>query len=203
MDQSFRRLTAAFALGAAAAGLALVPTTGTATPITYQVDPKHTHPEFEAEHMNGLSIWRGIFKSTTGTITLDREAQTGTVDITTEVGSVEFGNDELDKRSRAADFFDTDQYPTAHYQGTLVDWVNGTPTAIHGQFTLKGQTHPLDLKIDRFKCLQEPAPKKDVCGADATGTFDRFDWGVDQGKAAGLSGAVTLHIQVEAFDARK
>lgn len=38
----------------------------------FRVDPNHTHPMFEVDHF-GLSLWRGLFKSTTGTVTVDRE----------------------------------------------------------------------------------------------------------------------------------
>ena len=44
-----------------------------AAPATYRVDPNHTHPLFEVDHFGGLSTWRGLFKTTSGTVTLDRE----------------------------------------------------------------------------------------------------------------------------------
>ena len=56
-----------------AAGVAL------ADPVTYQIDPAHTYPSFEADHFGGLSVWRGKFDSSSGTVVLDKEAGTGTV----------------------------------------------------------------------------------------------------------------------------
>ena len=47
-----------------------------AASVTYNIDPDHTHPSFETDHFGGLSVWRGNFKKTTGTITLDKAAQT-------------------------------------------------------------------------------------------------------------------------------
>ena len=38
---------------------------------TYNVDPDHTHPSFEVDHFGGLSVWRGLFKKTTGTVVVD------------------------------------------------------------------------------------------------------------------------------------
>jgi polyisoprenoid-binding protein YceI len=35
---------------------------------TYNIDPTHTYPSFEADHM-GLSVWRGKFDKTSGTVT--------------------------------------------------------------------------------------------------------------------------------------
>ena len=42
-----------------------------AAPTTYNIDPDHTHPAFEVDHFGGLSVWRGNFKKTTGTVVLD------------------------------------------------------------------------------------------------------------------------------------
>ncbi|MFM8463069.1 MAG: YceI family protein, partial [Burkholderiaceae bacterium] len=33
----------------------------------YNIDPSHTYPSFEADHM-GLSVWRGKFTKTSGKI---------------------------------------------------------------------------------------------------------------------------------------
>src|SRR5258708_7139679 len=75
--------------------LAMVSTTALATTVTYTIDPNHTHPSFEADHFNGLSIWRGVFKNTSGTVTVDAAAGTGTVDIDIDMASVDFGHDKL------------------------------------------------------------------------------------------------------------
>src|SRR3546814_5221772 len=32
-----------------------------AAPVRYEMDPAHTYPSFEADHMGGVSVWRGKF----------------------------------------------------------------------------------------------------------------------------------------------
>lgn len=44
------------AAGALAAALSF---SAHAAPATYQFDPSHTYPSFEADHFGGLSVWRG------------------------------------------------------------------------------------------------------------------------------------------------
>lgn len=39
-------------------------TLASAAPVSYTIDPNHTHPEFEADHLGGVSVWRGLFKNT-------------------------------------------------------------------------------------------------------------------------------------------
>ena len=173
-----------------------------AAPVAYQIDPKHTYPSFEADHEDGLSIWRGKFDRTSGTIVLDKAAGQGTVDIVVDMSSVNFGLDAMDKKARSDEMFDIAQFPQATYKGKLEGFANGAPSRVVGELTLHGVTKPLVLKIDSFKCKQDRLVKREVCGADALATFDRSDFGIDRGKKDGFKMAVTLRIQVQAIQAK-
>jgi len=183
------------AVASLAAGAAL------AAPVTYQVDPAHTYPSFAADHFGGLSVWRGKFDSSSGTIVLDREAGTGTVDITVDTASIDFGHAKLNEHTRSAEMFDVQKYPTAVYKGTLTAFKNGAPTEVHGELTLHGVTKPVNLTINSFLCKPTPPANKERCGADASGTINRADFGIDYGEKYGFSMQVKLAIQVEATPA--
>lgn len=176
-----------------AAGAAL------AAPVTYQVDPAHTYPSFSADHFGGLSVWRGKFDSSSGTIVLDKEAQTGTVEITVQTDSIDFGQAKLNEHAKSAEMFDVAKYPTATYKGTLTNFKDGLPTEVRGELTLHGVTKPLNLKIDHFTCKMMPAAMggKERCGADALATFSRADFGINFGDKFGFDMNVKLAIQVE------
>jgi polyisoprenoid-binding protein YceI len=169
-----------------------------ATPTTYQVDPGHTYPSFAADHMGGLSVWRGKFEKSAGTIVLDKEKGTGTVEITVDTSSIDFGHEKLNEHAKGPDLFDVTKYPTATYKGKLVNFKNGAPTQVQGDFTLHGVTKPLTLTINQFLCKPNPMTKKEVCGADASATFNRKDYGLGFGDAYGFKMDVQLAIQVEA-----
>ena len=169
-----------------------------AAPITYAVDPDHTHPSFEVDHFNGLSTWRGIFKHTTGTITMDAQAGTGTVDITIDPATIDLAHDKLNEHVAGPEMLDVAKYPTAKYSGKII-FDKGIPASIQGNLTLHGATKPVNLTIDSFKCMQHPMTKKQVCGADANGTFNRADFGVNYGQQYGFKQDVALRIQVEAI----
>jgi polyisoprenoid-binding protein YceI len=178
--------------------LALTAGWALADPVTYQIDPAHTHPSFEADHFGGLSVWRGRFDKTSGTIVLDRQAGTGSVDVTVDAGSISFGVPKLDEHVKSPEMFDVQKYPTAVYKGKLTGFRNGMPTRVVGEFTLHGVTRPLTLTIDEFKCMDNPMDKKQHCGADARGTINRADYGINYGEKYGFNMAVKLAIQVEA-----
>ena len=156
---------------------------------------------FEADHM-GISIWRGKFNKTEGQVTLDKVAGRGTVDVTIDLTSIDFGHDKLNRWATSPEFFDTAQYPYATYSGRLEGFVEGVPSRVVGDLTLHGVTRPVALKINSFKCIPHPLLKRELCGADALGTFNRHEFGLDAGKPYGFRMDVTLRIQVEAVQAQ-
>jgi len=177
----------------------LMTSVATAAPVKYTIDPNHTYPSFEADHFGGLSTWRGKFNSTSGTIVLDREAGTGSLDVKIDTASIDFGHEKLNEHAKSADMFDVEKYPEATYTGKLTKFVNGAPTEVEGSLTLKGVSKPVKLTIDRFLCKPNPMNKKEVCGANATARINREDFGIDYGKPYGFDMTTVLHIQVEAI----
>ena len=177
--------------------LALAVTSATTASTTYNVDPDHTHPSFEVDHFGGLSTWRGTFKKSSGTVTLDTEARTGTVDVVVDTATVDFAHDKLNEHVSSPEMLDVAKYPTAEYKGKFVEFANGAPTSISGDLTLHGITKPVTLTINSFKCFEHPMLKKQVCGADASGSFNRADFGVNYGQQYGFKQDVLLRIQVE------
>jgi polyisoprenoid-binding protein YceI len=180
--------------------LAITLTVGSASAAEaiYEIDPAHTYPSFEADHM-GMSTWRGKFNRSRGEVRIDRERGTGKVEVTVDTRSIDFGLDAMNESALGDQLFDTAIYPEATYRGTLTDFRDGAPTKVEGTFTLHGVTRPLTLTIDRFKCQPHPLYKRDWCGADAHATFDRSQFGLDAGKEYGFDMNVTLRIQVEAI----
>ena len=170
-----------------------------AAPVTYNIDPNHTYPTFEADHMGGMSMWRGKVNSSSGKITLDKTASTGTVDVTMDMKSIDFGHQGLNDHAQTPDLFDTAKYPTATYTGKLVKFQNGSPTEVEGTLTLHGVTKPVTLKINSFTCKEHPMQKKEFCGADASANINRDEFGINFGQPMGFKMGVTLRISVEAI----
>jgi len=184
-----------------AAMLALVAGSAMADPVTYQIDPAHTYPSFEADHFGGLSVWRGKFDKSSGTIVLDRQQGAGTVEVTVDAASIDFGMPKLNEHAKSDEMFDVAKYPTATYKGKLAGFKDGMPTKVEGEFTLHGVTHPLTLTITQFKCMANPMDKKEHCGADASGSINRADYGISYGDKYGFKMDVKLAIQVEGIRA--
>jgi polyisoprenoid-binding protein YceI len=162
----------------------------------YTIDPQHTFPSFEFSHM-GLSVWRGKFDRSHGEITLDRSAKTGTVTVSIDPASINFGLDIMDDKARSEDFFDVKKYPKASYKG-VVRFEGDQPSAVDGEITLMGVTRPVKLSIKSFRCMPHPMSKKELCGADAEGEVNWSQFGMKWSKyGEGEMGRVLLRIQVE------
>jgi polyisoprenoid-binding protein YceI len=175
---------------------------GMAAPVNYDIDPAHTFPSFEADHM-GISVWRGKINKSSGKVVLDREAGSGSVDIAMDLTSIDFGHDQLNKWAVGKDFFDVKRAGgKAHYRGKLTGFQNGAPTEVQGELTMHGVTQPVTLKLNSFKCIPHPMLKRELCGADAATTINREAFGLTAGKDYGFSMDVALRIQVEAVAAK-
>ncbi|HWW06743.1 YceI family protein [Collimonas sp.] len=168
-----------------------------ATADTYTIDPNHTYPSFTADHM-GISFWRGKFEKTTGTVTLDRAAKTGSVDIRIDPSTIDFGHAKMNEHASGPDMFDVKKYPDVTYKGNSVKFDGDKLVEVDGELTLHGVTKPVKLTINSFKCIQHPMLKREVCGADATAEFNRSDFGINYGVPK-FAPEVKLAIQVEAI----
>jgi polyisoprenoid-binding protein YceI len=165
----------------------------------YNIEPNHTYPSFEADHMGGVSVWRGKFTKTSGSITLDRAAKTGALDITIDANSLDFGLEKMNKHAKSPDMFDVAKFPTVTYKANAIRFDGDKPAEVDGELTLHGVTKPVKLTIKQFKCIQHPMLKKEYCGADAAATFNRSDFGISYGTQMGFNPEVKLAIQVEAI----
>jgi polyisoprenoid-binding protein YceI len=185
----------------AAVALTAIAVSASAAPEKYTIDSGHTYPSFEADHNGGMSIWRGKFNKTSGSITLDTAAKTGSVEVTIDMSSIDFGHDRMNTHAMSADMFDVAKYPTATYKGTISKWNGEAPAEVDGQLTMHGVTRPVKLTLNSFLCKPNTMTRRMTCGADAVGTLNRDEFGVDYGKAMGIRMATKLLISIEAAKA--
>ena len=188
------------------AAFAALPLAAVAAPESFTIDPYHTFPYVDVMHLNTTLI-RGRFDKTTGKMTLDTAAKTGTVEIAVETASVNTGDNERgprprsrDEHLRQADFFNSAEFPRMTFKGTAAKWSGDAPTAVEGQLTLLGVTKPLALAVEGWKCGPDPrtAGKRYMCAANASGQLKRSDFGMNFGLKF-VSDDIRIQFLVEAF----
>ena len=167
-----------------------------AAPETYNIEPSHSLPRFEYSHL-GYSQQLSRFDTISGTITLDRAAKSGSVDVTIDAKSVNTGSTLFNGHIQGEDFFDTAKFPSITFKSTAVKFDADKVASVEGNLTIKGITKPVTLTVNSFLCMPHPMLKKDACGVTATTKVKRTDF--NMGKYAPyVSDEVTLTLPVEA-----
>jgi polyisoprenoid-binding protein YceI len=168
-----------------------------AAPESYTVDPRHTWPVFEVSHF-GFSTQRGRFNKSSGKITLDRAAKSGTVDLVIDTTSIDMGLDKWDEHLKSDEFFDVAKYPTMTFKSTKLVFDGDKVVGAEGNFTLLGVTKPVKLTVSGFRCGPNPIAKKDACGGDVSTTIKRSEFGMKK-FVPNVGDDVKILVPVEAF----
>ncbi len=163
----------------------------------YTIDPTHTFPVFEVNHL-GYSTQHGRFNKTSGKITLDMAAQKGSVDLTIETTSLDMGFPLWDEHVSAEGFLNTAKFPTMTFKSNKLIFKDGKVVAAEGDFTLLGVSKPLTVSVNNFVCGDNPFTKKPMCGANIGGTIKRSDFGMTKYVPA-ISDEIKIHVPVEAY----
>ncbi len=164
---------------------------------SYTLDAAHTRPLFEVRHL-GLSIQHGRFNKATGSIVLDRATKKGSVDISIDAASIDMGSDKWEQHLKSEDFFSVTKYPSISFKSDRLGFEGDALAAVDGQLTMLGVTRPVRLAISHFRCAPDPFSKREACGADATATIKRSEFGMKYAIPA-VADEVLLRIPVEAF----
>lgn len=187
---SFKHLSAALALATLAAGSAL------AAPLTYTVDSSHTYPRFSYSHL-GYSTQLSSFGKTTGSVVLDAQAKTGSVEIVIDTTTVNTGSVDFNGHIQGEDFLDTAKFPKATFKSTKVVFEGDKPASIEGQLTIKGVTKSVTLTVTSFQAANHPMMKVPALGANAFVNIKRSEF--NAGKYAPFVGDdVRIDIAIEA-----
>jgi polyisoprenoid-binding protein YceI len=164
---------------------------------TYRVDPLHTATTFSVTHL-GLSQQRGSFGKTTGMVTLDRAAKTGSIDVTIDAASVTSGSSSREQMLKGEDYFNVAQFPTIVFKATKLKFDGDSLVGCEGELTMRGVTRPVRLSVADFKCAIHPATRKPVCGAEVTTQVKRSEFGMTKNQAS-TSDDVIIAIAIEAI----
>ena len=164
---------------------------------TYSIDPNHTHATFAFQHL-GFSTFYGKVPARAGTIVLDRAAKTGRIEVEFDPKAVATGVPKFEEHLRSADFFEVAKHPTASFKSSRITFENDVPKEVAGALTIKGISRPVTLQVHSFHCADHPMAKVPACGANATASIKRSDYGMEYGLPA-VPDEIKLEIEVEAM----
>ncbi|TGB36853.1 YceI family protein [Mycolicibacterium peregrinum] len=167
---------------------------------TWAIDPVHSSINFSVRHLM-VSKVRGSFQTFSGAITVAEDG-TPSVSATIDVNSIDTRNEQRDAHVRSADFFDADNHPTATFVSTGVR-PDGDDYVVDGDFTLKGVTKPVSLKLE-YNGVNPGMGQGAVAGFEASVVLNRKDFGIDIDMPLETGGTVvgdkvTITLEIEAL----
>lgn len=166
---------------------------------SYQLDPVHSAPSFETEHL-GFSHQVGVFYKSSARVTIDRAAKSGTVDVTIDPASVRTqDSSRLDAIVKGEKYFNVEKYPEITYKSHDIKFDGDRVVSVSGELTMLGVTKPVSLTVDHFRCGANPFNKKPMCGGEATAVIKRSDWGMTAGLPYAPADEVKIRIPIEAY----
>lgn len=168
-----------------------------AAPETFNIDSSHTSANFEITHL-GINTIPGRFDKTTGKIVMDREAKTGSIEADIDVNTINTGYGRRDTLLKSEDYFNAEKFPTITFRATKLRFKGDTLAAADGELTMTGVTKPVTLELESFKCITNPANKREICGAVAKTTIKRADFGMTRASRS-LGEEVKISINLEAI----
>jgi len=164
-------------------------------PGAWEIDPGHTDVAFIGRHFMVTKV-RGRFTDVSGRVVIAPHVDDSTVEVNINMASVESGSEARDEHIKSSELFDVQQFPTASFRSTKVDW-RGISGVVHGDLTIHGVTRPVDLAVTFEGYVRDP------WGGDrgifsARTKVNREDYGITWNVALEAGGLlVSKDIQIE------
>ena len=106
----------------------------------------------------------------------------------------------MSSSQKSPSFFNAREYPTLTFKSEKITFDGDRVVGVDGDLTMIGVTKPVSLKVVNFVCGENPFNKKPMCGAEATATIKRSDWGMTNGLNISNPGdEIKLMIPVEGY----
>ncbi|MGF0115108.1 YceI family protein [Promicromonospora sp. Marseille-Q5078] len=116
-------------------------------PGPWTIDPAHSSVAAVAQHL-GISSVRGRFTQFAGRIDIAPDDVTRSrVEAVISAASIDTGTAMRDAHLRSADFLDVDRFAEITYRSTGLSPAGADRWTVHGELTLHGQAHPVDLDL--------------------------------------------------------
>ena len=148
------------------------------TPGVYSVDPLHSNVDFVARHLVASKV-RGSFSEFSGVITVGESLEASTVEATVQANSITTGNEMRDNHLRSADFLEQEKFPTLTLKSTSITAKDGDDYTLVADLTIRGTTKSVSFDLEYLGTGPSMQDGVSIVGFEATGEFDRRDFGVN------------------------
>ncbi|TCZ69652.1 YceI family protein [Flaviaesturariibacter aridisoli] len=167
----------------------LLSTSGLFAQSTWNVDPVHSNVRFTVSHLV-ISEVEGSFKKFNGSLQSAKPDFTDAkINFSVDVNSINTDNEGRDKHLKGDDFFNAAQYPAMNFTGTSFRKVSGNQYELKGNLSIRNVTKPVVFKVTYGGTVKDPWGNIKA-GFKASGTINRFDYGLKWNSLTEAGGAV-------------
>ena len=170
--------------------------------MAWEIDAVHSHVAFSIRHLM-VSTVRGRFNVVRGKLDIDESNPANSwIEAEVDAASIDTQNEQRDAHLRAADFFDTEKYPTITFKSTKVEHIDGQEYKVTGDLTMHGVTKSVTFDAE-YGGQSNMLHMGLRAGLTAKTKINRKDFGlgwgavVEAGQIA-LGEMVTIEIDLEA-----
>ena len=160
----------------------------------YEFDTAHTQIFFSASHA-GFTTSTGAFVDFDGSFNFDeKDVSQSKVEVTIQTDSIDLNDATWNDHMMGKKWFDVESYPTMVFKSTSVKKTSDKTMDVLGDFTLKGVTKPVTLKVTFNKA--GALFGKEKIGFSAATTIDRTEFGMTA-NASAVGTMIPIRIEVE------
>ncbi|MBF6642181.1 polyisoprenoid-binding protein [Flavobacterium sp. J49] len=156
---------------------------------TWAIDPTHSEIGFKVKHMMFTNV-SGKFNVFEADIQNEEENfETSAIQFTSEVNSINTGNDDRDNHLRSADFFDVENFGKLTFKSSNVKKVNEGEYKISGDLTIKDVTKNITLDAEYSGLMKDPWGNTKI-GLSLNGKINRKEFGLTWNAALETGGVL-------------
>lgn len=141
------------------------------------LDPTHSEIAFKIRHLMVSNVSGNFGTFTASAETEEEDFSTAKISFSTEVASINTGNEQRDGHLQSADFFDAAAYPAISFESTSIEKNGEGAFKLHGHLTVKDVTKPVTLDVELGGIANDPYGNRKA-GFSIEGKINRKDFGL-------------------------
>ena len=159
-----------------------------ATATKWVVDKGHSNVKFAVTHMV-VAETEGYFKIFDGSMENTKpDYSDAKINFTVDVASVNTDNERRDQHLKSDDFFNAEKFPQMKFESTSFAPQGNNKYKLTGNLTIRDVTKPITFDVTYGGILT--TTRGSTIGFKASGTINRFDYGLKWDRATETGGLV-------------
>ena len=170
---------------------------------TWAIDPTHSEVQFKIRHLMITNVTGSFDIFQASVETEDEDFSKAKVSFTTDVDSINTGNEQRDGHLKAPDFFDAAAFPQIKFVATKTESVdNDGSYDLYGDLTIRDVTKDVKFAVV-YGGTAKDQQGNTKAGFGATTTINRLDYNIKYDPTgAGVAKDVTINLNLEFVQAK-